>query len=78
MFYDIGVAWLFLNSFKQKLKKANQFNAIDMDIEAYKKYLHTVLMVKYKDDKKYENTISRMSQMQHFWKSTGLKISGEV
>ena len=54
MFYDIGVAWLFLNSFKQKLKKANQFNAIDMDIEAYKKYLHTVLMVKYKDDKKYE------------------------
>lgn len=54
MFYDIGGAWLFLNSFKQKLKKANQFNAIDMDIEAYKKYLHTVLMVKYKDDKKYE------------------------
>ena len=54
MFYDIGVAWLFLNSFKQKQKKANQFNAIDMDIEAYKKYLHTVLMVKYKDDKKYE------------------------
>ena len=54
MFYDIGVAWLFLNSFKQKLIKANQFNAIDMDIEAYKKYLHTVLMVKYKDDKKYE------------------------
>lgn len=54
MFYDIGVAWLFLNSFKQKLIKANQFNAIDMDVEAYMKYLRNVLMVKYKDDKKYE------------------------
>lgn len=54
MFYDIGVAWLFLNSFKPKQKRGNQFNAIDMDIEAYKKYLRTVLMVKYKDDKKYE------------------------
>ena len=54
MFYDIGVAWLFLNSFKQKQGRGNQFNAIDMDIEAYMKYLRNVLMVKYKDDKKYE------------------------
>lgn len=54
MFYDIGVTWLFLNSFKQKLDKGNQFNVIDMDIEAYMKYLQNVLMVKYKDDKKYE------------------------
>lgn len=54
MFYDIGVAWLFLNSFKPKQKRGNQFNAIDMDIEAYMKYLRNVLMVKYKDDKKYE------------------------
>ena len=53
MFYDIGVAWLFLNSFKQKQRRGNQFNAIDMDIEAYMKYLRNVLMVKYKDDKKY-------------------------
>ena len=28
MFYDIGVAWLFLNSFKPKQKRGNQFNAI--------------------------------------------------
>lgn len=54
MFYDIGVAWLFLNSIKPKQKRGNQFNAIDMDIEAYMKYLRNVLMVKYKDDKKYE------------------------
>ena len=54
MFYDIGVAWMFLNSFKQKQDRGNQFNAIDMDIEAYMKYLRNVLMVKYKDDKKYE------------------------
>lgn len=54
MFYDIGVAWLFLNSFKQKQSRGNQFNAIDMDVEAYMKYLRNVLMVKYKDDKKYE------------------------
>lgn len=54
MFYDIGVAWLFLNSIKQKQGRGNQFNAIDMDIEAYMKYLRNVLMVKYKDDKKYK------------------------
>lgn len=54
MFYDIGVAWLFLNSFKQKQERGNQFNAIDMDIKAYMKYLRNVLMVKYKDDKKYK------------------------
>lgn len=54
MFYDIGVAWLFLNSIKQKQGRGNQFNVIDMDIEAYMKYLLNVLMVKYKDDKKYE------------------------
>lgn len=54
MFYDIGVAWMFLNSFKQKQDRGNQFNTIDMDIEAYMKYLRNVLMVKYKDDKKYK------------------------
>ena len=64
MFYDIGVAWLFLNSFKQKLIKANQFNAIDMDVEAYMKYLRNVLMVKYKDDKKYEKGIKYMKSLK--------------
>lgn len=54
MFYDIGVAWLFLNSIKQKQGRGNQFNVIDMDIEAYMKYLLNVLMVKYNDDKKYK------------------------
>lgn len=54
MYYDIGVAWMFLNSFKQKNQRGNQFNVIDMDIPAYEKYLRNVLMIAYKSDKKYK------------------------
>lgn len=54
MYYDIGVAWMFINSFKQKNQRGNQFNVIDMDIPAYEKYLGKILMVAYKSDKKYK------------------------
>lgn len=58
MFYDIGVAWMFINSFKQKNLRGNQFNVIDMDIPAYEKYLRNVLKVTYESDKKYKKISS--------------------
>lgn len=32
MYYDIGVAWMFINSFKQKNQRGNQFNVFTINI----------------------------------------------
>lgn len=43
MFYDIGVAWLFLNSIKPKAYIGNVFTVTDMDVDACLAFLKNVI-----------------------------------
>lgn len=55
MFYDIGVAWLFINSIKGDSFHGNTFEAFDMSVENYLKYVKNVLGIDYQKDKKYNS-----------------------
>lgn len=53
MFYDIGVAWLFLNSIRPKSYRGNRFHVIDMDIASCLAFLRNTAGIDVKITEQY-------------------------
>lgn len=59
MFYDIGVAWMFINAIKGDSFHGNTFEAFDMGVENYLSYITSVLGIDYRKSKKYASFHSK-------------------
>lgn len=60
MFYDIGVAWLLLNSIRPKSYRGNAFSVTDMDIASCLSFLKNTLGIDVKTDKKIKPLYEKM------------------
>ena len=59
MFYDIGVAWMFINAIKGDSYHGNTFEAFDMGVKNYLSYITSVLGIDYSKSKKYASFHSK-------------------
>ena len=59
MFYDIGVAWMFINAIKGDSFHGNTFEAFDMGVKNYLSYITSVLGIDYRKSKKYASFHSK-------------------
>lgn len=62
MFYDIGVAWLLLNSIRPKSYRGNAFSVTDMDISSCLGFLRNTLGIDVKNDKKIAPLYKKMHE----------------